>query len=148
MNGIDHADQLRGYYISQRRSPHTWRPLWYFLLDTTVCNAYQLSAKCDPGAGRHRPHFAFTEQLAYQLCERSISLSDRNYLVAAPPAPSRTLLQDKVRPIMRLEHGLRATKLSNTDKSCVAYESDGRTVSMAKRAKQRKAFDNLSPFSI
>lgn len=61
MNGVDHADQLRGYYTSQRRSPHTWRPLWYFLLDTTVCNAYQLSAKCDPGAGRHRPHFAFTE---------------------------------------------------------------------------------------
>ena len=42
MNGVDNADQLRCYYSTQRVHFKTWKPLWHFLLDTTVVNSYKI----------------------------------------------------------------------------------------------------------
>ena len=47
MNGVDMADQLRSYYSTQRTHFKTWKPLWHFLLDTTITNAYKI-AHCRP----------------------------------------------------------------------------------------------------
>ena len=47
MNGVDVADQMRSYYSTQRRHPKNWKPLWHFLLDTAVTNAYKI-AYCSP----------------------------------------------------------------------------------------------------
>lgn len=46
------------------------------------------------------------------------------------------------------EHGEKAVKLGTVQRYCVACESAGRTVSMTKTAKKRKAFDESSPFTI
>jgi hypothetical protein len=42
MGGVDIADQLRAHFSTQLRGVKTWRPLFYWLLDTTIVNAYLL----------------------------------------------------------------------------------------------------------
>ena len=42
MGGVDIADQLRSYYCTQQRSCRNWYPLFYWLLDTTLVNAYRI----------------------------------------------------------------------------------------------------------
>ena len=42
MNAVDNADQLRSYYSTQRVHFKSWKPLWHFLLDTTIVNSYKL----------------------------------------------------------------------------------------------------------
>jgi hypothetical protein len=43
MGGVDIADQLRAGFSTQQRGVKPWRPLFYWLLDTTIINAYRLS---------------------------------------------------------------------------------------------------------
>lgn len=40
MGGVDIADQLRQYYTVQMRSRRTWIPLFLWLVDTSIVNAY------------------------------------------------------------------------------------------------------------
>lgn len=40
MGSVDIADQLRQYYSTQMRSLRTWMPLFLWLLDTSILNAY------------------------------------------------------------------------------------------------------------
>ena len=42
MNGVDNADQLLCYYSTQRVHLKSWKPLWHFLLDSTIVNSYLL----------------------------------------------------------------------------------------------------------
>ena len=42
MNGCDIADQLRAWFKTQRQSNRSWWPLFYFLLDHSIINAYLL----------------------------------------------------------------------------------------------------------
>jgi hypothetical protein len=39
MNAVDRADQIRTYYRTNRRNYRTWKPLWNYLFQTTICNA-------------------------------------------------------------------------------------------------------------
>ena len=43
MGGVDIADQLRTGFSTQQRGVKPWRPLFYWLLDTTIINAFRLS---------------------------------------------------------------------------------------------------------
>jgi len=43
MNGVDIANQLRAKFTTQIQSSRTWMPMFYYLLDTAICNAYILS---------------------------------------------------------------------------------------------------------
>jgi Transposase IS4 len=43
MNGVDIADQLRARFTTEQQTSRTWMPLFYYLLDTAICNAYILS---------------------------------------------------------------------------------------------------------
>ena len=75
MNGVDVADQLRSYYTTQRTHFKTWKPLWHFLLDTTVTNAYKI-AHCtlerpNSEPWKHLSHRKFRNRLASQLFEHS-----------------------------------------------------------------------------
>ena len=75
MNGVDVADQLRSYYTRQRTHFKSWKPLWHFLLDTTVTNAYK-TAHCTPErpngeAWEHLSHKRFRTKLASQLFAHS-----------------------------------------------------------------------------
>jgi len=51
MGGVDIADQLRAYYSTQRISLRSWYPLFFWMLDTAILNAYligqQLYSKKD-----------------------------------------------------------------------------------------------------
>jgi hypothetical protein len=42
MGGVDIADQLRSYYTTQRISLRNWYPLFFWILDTAILNAYLL----------------------------------------------------------------------------------------------------------
>ncbi|KAG9070704.1 hypothetical protein KI688_008243 [Linnemannia hyalina] len=43
MNGVDIADQLRSYYSTQLRTYRAWAPIFFWLLDTTIINAYLIN---------------------------------------------------------------------------------------------------------
>ena len=43
MGGVDIANQLRAGFSTHQRRVKPWRPLFYWLLDTTIINAYRLS---------------------------------------------------------------------------------------------------------
>jgi Transposase IS4 len=43
MNGIDVADQLRSYYNTQQAVRRNWMPLFFWLLDTAIINAYRIT---------------------------------------------------------------------------------------------------------
>ena len=45
MNSVDIADQFRSYYSTQLRVSRVWMPVFFWLLDTAVINAWTL-AKC------------------------------------------------------------------------------------------------------
>ncbi|KAF9118467.1 hypothetical protein BG015_006603, partial [Linnemannia schmuckeri] len=40
MNGVDISDQYRSYYSTQLPVRRTWMPLFFWILDTTIINAY------------------------------------------------------------------------------------------------------------
>jgi Transposase IS4 len=43
MNGVDIADQLRSYYCTQQTVRRNWMPLFFWLLDTAIINAYRIA---------------------------------------------------------------------------------------------------------
>ena len=40
MGGVDIADQMRSYYSCHMKSQRNWMPLFYWLVDATICNSY------------------------------------------------------------------------------------------------------------
>ena len=78
MNGVDNADQLRCYYSTQRVHFKSWKPLWHFLLDTTITNSYKIAYYTPERVERVQKTFQetysyreFRIQLATQLFEHS-----------------------------------------------------------------------------
>jgi len=70
MNGVDIADQLRARFTTQLQSSRTWMPLFYYLLDTAICNAYILSEHyCKSTSPKYvrGTHRAFRETLVDEL---------------------------------------------------------------------------------
>ena len=43
MGGVNIADQLRASFSTQQRGVKPWKPLFYWLLDTTIINAFCIS---------------------------------------------------------------------------------------------------------
>jgi hypothetical protein len=43
MGGVDIADQLRAGFSTQQRRVKPWRPLAYWLLDSSIINGFRLS---------------------------------------------------------------------------------------------------------
>ena len=94
MNGVDNADQLRCYYNTQRVHFKSWKPLWHFLLDTTITNSYKI-AHCRPKRVQKpwqlQGHRDFRIQLASQLFEHS----DR---LPGIPSTGKVSLSSRVHP--------------------------------------------------
>ena len=73
MGGVDIADQLRAGLSTQQRGVKHWRPLFYWLLDTTIINAFCLlerHRKAKLGSGKDNvrsAHWAFREALVSEL---------------------------------------------------------------------------------
>jgi hypothetical protein len=73
MGGVDIANQLRAGFLTQRRGVKPWRPLFYWLLDTTIINAFRLSEhrrKAALGSAKDKiqsAHRAFRTALVSEL---------------------------------------------------------------------------------
>lgn len=80
MGGVDIADQLRQYYTTQMRTLRNWFPLFLWLLDTAVINAYIMKTvylKNGNVKGNHRnfrldlvqelQSLAFSEERAHEF---------------------------------------------------------------------------------
>jgi hypothetical protein len=73
MHGVDIADQFRSFFKVGRKCYRTWKPLFYFLLDISVINAFRLSHYCDPKLPHFKDrnkHLKFHMRLATQLMRR------------------------------------------------------------------------------
>jgi hypothetical protein len=73
MGGVDTADQLRQYYTVQMRTRRSWIPLFLWLLDTSIINAY-IMWTIHHGAKRTTSHREFRLKLVGELVELSYKL--------------------------------------------------------------------------
>jgi len=100
MNAVDLADQYRSYYATQLRVSRVWMPVFFWLLDTSVINAWTLAkistaSSDDPSLpqSHHQNHRNFRIQLAhaftfssYQSLNPSRAV-ELEALVSASPIP-------------------------------------------------------------
>ena len=139
MNGVDNADQLRCYYSTQRVHLKSWKPLWHFLLDSTIVNSYLLY-HCISEQSKNQPrnHYSqreFRVKLASQLFEHSERLSGRSSSIKAS-------LSLRVHPAGVYDHG-RLEHMGDKIKTCVPCLHAGRT-EPTKIIKPRKPLLELS----
>ena len=75
MNGLDLADQYRAYYSVGRSGSKWWRYCFWFLVQTSIVNAFLLYRRANlPRARRNTPegeHLQFRVQLLRNLLEHS-----------------------------------------------------------------------------
>src|SRR5271165_1768087 len=73
MGGVDIADQLQAGFSTHQRGVKPWRPLFYWLLDSTIINAFQVSEnqrKSRLGSEKDKvrsAHRAFRDALVSEL---------------------------------------------------------------------------------
>jgi len=69
MGGVDIADQCRTYYATQLRVARNWMPLFFWLLDTTVINAYIIAHELYPTHQAYKKdlRWKWHEDLAWEL---------------------------------------------------------------------------------
>ena len=70
MNGVDIQDQFRQVYNIKLRKRKWWLSIWFFLLETCICNAYLSYRTYMKVTGREADimsHFDFRLKLAHQL---------------------------------------------------------------------------------
>jgi hypothetical protein len=79
MNGVDIADQLRGYYTTHLTTRRNWVPLFFWLLDTVLVNCHLISKL----KGRLDSQVEFRQELLWSL----IRMAKGNE-VAIPTQPS------------------------------------------------------------
>ena len=145
MNGVDVADQLRSYYTSQRIHLKTWKPLWHFLLDNTVCNCFKIACttpqKPYTELRSHARHKAFNMELVNELYENSERL---NASIRPRQDTKSQKLSKLVHKAPAIEHE-ELIRLGNEPKPCEACSSAGRLIETDVK---RKAFTELSNNSI
>lgn len=73
MGGVDIADQLRQYYTVQMRTSRTWIPLFLWLLDTSIINAF-IIWKLHHRVTSRRAHADFRLMLVTGLLELSYKI--------------------------------------------------------------------------
>ena len=87
MGGVDIADQLRAGFTTQQRGLKPWRPLFYWLLDSSIINAFRLrehqrKAKLGKKKDKLRSlHRAFRVELVVELLkDPTPTVSKRPYV--------------------------------------------------------------------
>ena len=144
MNGVDVADQLRSYYNTLKPHSKTWKPLWHFLLDTAIVNAFIIYAfNPEHPWGPHRKnhlHRDFRRELIIALNNKSERLTQ--------PSIRCGPLSDHIHQAHRAEHQL--VRLTTDAKPCRAYIATGRKLGrqIGKAASKRKTLGELAPNSV
>ena len=94
MGYVDHADQLRQYYELGRRSIRWWTYLFWYCIDTAICNAFILHCEANPG--RKLSQLEFRRKLRDQLIAplraarsktKSEPVSESAATSSGPPTP-------------------------------------------------------------
>jgi hypothetical protein len=68
MGGVGIADQLHSYYPTQQRASRNWFPYFFWLLDTSIINAYQIQRILHPELRKKKAHHEwFRIELARRL---------------------------------------------------------------------------------
>ena len=123
MGGVDQSDQLRSYYNTQRTHRKTWKPLWHFLLDTTITNYFQIH--------RYRPPITASPTYQHQYTQKefrtelAVALFDYSERLTKAPQALPKPLTEYVIPDTASEH--HHIVLSKTKfKSCIICKTVGR----------------------
>jgi hypothetical protein len=137
MNSVDRADQIRTYYRTNRRNYRTWKPLWNYLFETTICNASLIWM--DQGGSKRKEggQLMFREKLAEQLMAHS---SSSKYTSPVDGFGVRTNLASHVTTSRDGCGGIHEV-LSRDGKVCKACMAQGRS---AQGGEKRKALCELS----
>ena len=133
-NGVDNADQLRSYYTTQRVHYTSWKPLWHFLLNTTIVNSYKIH--CCTLSAYHYSQREFRVKLATQLFAHSERLTGMPFRRS-----TKASLSSQVHPAAAHDHG-RLESMGDKARLCVVCLHAGRKVK--KVAKVRKPLMELS----
>ena len=143
INSVDNADQLRSYYSTQRVHFKSWKPLWHFLLDTTVTNSYKI-AYYKPGRVQRVQktfqetygHREFRIQLATELFEHSERPRGK-------PSTIKHSLSTRVHPAAAIDHS-RIERMGEKPQACVPCLCAGRKVAPARPRKPLLELSNNS----
>jgi len=141
MNSIDRADQIRTYYRTNRRNYRTWKPLWNYLFQTTICNAALIWIDQGSSTKKKGGHLDFRKKLATQLMAHS---SSSTYTSPIDGFGVRTNLQNHVVTSTNACNGVRII-LSQIAKECKACMTQGRT---AQASGKRIVMQELSVNSV
>jgi hypothetical protein len=141
MNGVDRADQIRTYYRTNRRNYRTWKPLWNYLFQTTICNASLIWMDQGHSTKKKGGHLKFRTKLASQLMAHS---SSSKYTSPIDGFGVRTDLRNH---IITSRNGCDGTHdvISKSAKECKACMAQGRT---AQASGKRKVLQELSEQSV
>ncbi len=141
MNGVDRADQIRTYYRTNRRNYRTWKPLWNYLFQTTVCNAALIWMDQGHSTKKKGGHLKFRTKLASQLMAHS---SSSKHTSPIDGFGVRTNLASHI-TVGRDGCGGTHEVISREHKECKACMAQGRT---AHAGEKREVLDKLSENSL
>jgi hypothetical protein len=141
MNGVDRADQIRTYYRTKRRNYRTWKPLWNYLFQTTICNLALIWMDQGHSTKKNGGHLKFRTKLASQLMAHS---SSSKYASPIDGFGVRTNLKNHTITSRNGCGGIHDF-ISRTASECKACMAQGRT---AQACEKRKVLQELSENSI
>ncbi len=115
MGGVDISDQLRTKFSSQLRGVKTWRPLFYWLLDTTIVNAYlvyehQRKAKLQLG---EKDKARCTHRM---FCEALVTALLKDPQEPKPTCPGQYITKRTQLPLIRLTRPIGIHQMESTTK--------------------------------
>lgn len=142
---LHHTYHCRPHYYMYNTSIwvhlKTWKPIWHYLLDTTVCNSYMI-AHTTP----QRPHAdhwtsyshkSFRNELVRELFKHSERLTEPSSgILGNNKAPT---LAEHVRKAPAVEHGIR-TRLEGPRQYCAVCTIQKRGVVAKKKESVTEAF--------
>lgn len=100
MGGVDIADQLRQYYTVQMRSLRNWYPLFLWLLDSSIINAYIL--RCLHTTIKNKDsHRLFRMNLYDQLLDKAKRFKEEELQAAEAMPTTRSLTKRAARKLER-----------------------------------------------
>ena len=130
MDGVDVADQLRGYYSCWLKSMKWWHAILFWMLDTAMCNAYIMHKEGLKGqAAPTKSHLQFQTALAHKLLDAdagskhasSSGLKRKRPASAATERPQSRLLGSH---LVQTIQGSRASVTPQRD--CVLCKEQGK----------------------
>ena len=144
MGGVDQADQLRSYYLTQRTHRKTWKPLWHFLLDTAIINAYKIGYRNPErpfgSSYNHSTHRKFRQKLCVQLFAKSERLKTSGMHLQTP----KKTLQELVYRAHTVDHK-ELMRLEGKPKNCAVCVAKKRPITESSFRAKRKPLQELSP---